>query len=147
MTKKSDFYCEFSEEIWKTNYRYKDETSWSDTCKRVAKTIASVEKTKKKKIKYEDLFYDIMYNKYFVPGGRNITNYDTVVDVIEKANINIAEIVSGGALGADKLGELYAKNNNIPLKKFPAKWDLYGKSAGYRRNAEMAEYGDALIAI
>jgi len=78
MTKKSDFYCEFSEEIWKTNYRYKDETSWSDTCKRVAKTIASVEKTKKKKIKYEDLFYDIMYNKYFVPGGRILANAGTL---------------------------------------------------------------------
>lgn len=73
----NDFKNDFSKEIWKTNYRYKDENSWSDTCKRVAKTVASVEKTKKKREKYEKLFYDIIYNKYFVPGGRILANAGT----------------------------------------------------------------------
>ena len=56
-------------------------------------------------------------------------------------------IVSGTAKGADKLGELYGKQNDYPIKKFPADWDAFGKSAGYRRNVEMAEYADMLIAF
>lgn len=57
------------------------------------------------------------------------------------------EIVSGGARGADKLGERYAKEHNLRLKIFPADWDKYGKRAGYIRNTEMAEYANCLIAF
>lgn len=49
-------------------------------------------------------------------------------------------IVSGTAAGADKLGEQYALNKYLLLKRFPAKWNVYGKSAGYIRNAEMLDY-------
>ena len=59
----------------------------------------------------------------------------------------ISEVVSGGARGADSLGERYALERNLPCKIFPANWELHGKSAGYKRNAEMAEYADALVAF
>lgn len=49
-------------------------------------------------------------------------------------------IVSGSATGADSLGIRYAKMNIIPYKEFPAKWNLYGKSAGPIRNKEMLDY-------
>ena len=57
------------------------------------------------------------------------------------------EIVSGTANGADKLGEKYANDNGYPIKQFSANWDKYGKSAGYKRNAQMADYADTLIAF
>lgn len=57
----------------------------------------------------------------------------------------ISEIVSGGALGVDKLGEKFAKKFDIPLKIMLANWKKYDKMAGMIRNREMAEYGDALI--
>ena len=56
-------------------------------------------------------------------------------------------IVSGTAKGADKLGELYAKNKSYPVHPFPADWHLHGKSAGYKRNKRMAQYADALVAF
>ena len=66
---------------------------------------------------------------------------------IEEIDWQITEIVSGGAKGVDKLGEDWAEANYMSLKIFPANWYKYGKSAGYKRNEEMAEYADALIAI
>lgn len=57
------------------------------------------------------------------------------------------QIVSGGARGADKLGELYAHTNLHSLKVFPADWEKFGKSAGYIRNEEMAKYADCLVAF
>lgn len=59
----------------------------------------------------------------------------------------ITEVVSGTARGADKAGEVWAELNNIPVKKFPANWEQFGKSAGYKRNLEMAEYADAALVI
>lgn len=44
------------------------------------------------------------------------------------------------ANGADTLGETYAKNNCFQIRYFPADWDKFGKSAGYIRNKQMAEY-------
>ena len=60
---------------------------------------------------------------------------------------NIKEVVSGGATGADTCGHSWANGRNIDVKQFPAKWEEYGKQAGFLRNIEMADYADALIAF
>lgn len=87
--------------------------------------------------------------KVIVAGSRSITDEKLVHKFIDMINekIEITEIVSGGASGVDKLGEEWARKNNIPCTIFPADWEQYGKSAGPIRNREMAEYADALIAI
>jgi len=87
--------------------------------------------------------------KLIIAGTRTFGNYKLFKESVLK-NINISdieEIVSGTAKGADSLGELFAFENDIPVKRFPANWEKYGKSAGYRRNVEMAEYGDTLLAF
>lgn len=84
--------------------------------------------------------------KLIVAGGREFKNYD-LLDHELRGFEGIEEIVSGRAPGADRLGEKWAEANSIPLALFPANWDLYRKSAGRRRNIEMAEYGDELIAF
>lgn len=82
-----------------------------------------------------------------IAGSRNITSLSMVIEAVDKSKFNIVKVISGGARGVDKLGELYAKTNNIDIELFPANWDKYGKSAGYIRNEEMAKNADALIAI
>lgn len=87
-----------------------------------------------------------------IAGSRNFSDYNmmkTKLDIIlsNKKETHIINIISGNANGADKLGERYANDNNYNVIIKPAKWDLYGKSAGYKRNSEMAEIADALIAF
>lgn len=57
------------------------------------------------------------------------------------------EIVSGGARGADKLGERYASENGIGIARFVPDWDGLGKRAGFVRNQDMGNYGDTLVAF
>jgi hypothetical protein len=81
--------------------------------------------------------------KLIIAGGRNYKF--TEVD-IEKLNSieGVTEVVSGGAKGADACGEIWAKFLQLPVKRFEAQWSMYGKSAGMRRNKQMANYADAL---
>lgn len=85
--------------------------------------------------------------KVIVAGSRTFTDYELLKLTCDNIKTQITEIVSGGARGADKLGEQYAIERDYTIKQFPADWDRWGKSAGYKRNAEMAEYADALIAF
>lgn len=56
-------------------------------------------------------------------------------------------IISGTARGADQFGELYARARGFKIERYPADWDTHGKSAGYKRNVQMAEQAQALIAL
>ena len=86
--------------------------------------------------------------KTIIAGSRNITDLRLLKRVIKNSGFKITEVVCGGARGVDDLGRKWAENRNrIPVKMFPAKWDEFGKSAGYRRNVEMANYSEALIAL
>lgn len=57
------------------------------------------------------------------------------------------ELISGGAPGADSLGERFATEMQFPVKLFPADWDTYGTAAGPIRNRQMAEHATHLIAF
>ena len=87
--------------------------------------------------------------KVIIAGGRNFNDYNKLRESCDNILVNQkdVEIVSGMAAGADTLGERYAQEKGYEVKKFPAQWDLYGKSAGYKRNQQMAEYADGLIAF
>lgn len=73
--------------------------------------------------------------------------YQNIVDAVESAPWEVEVVVSGRAPGVDRLGEDYANRNEIEIDPYPAQWEQYGKSAGYKRNAVMAENADALIAV
>jgi hypothetical protein len=85
--------------------------------------------------------------KIIIAGSRDICDYEIVKLAIQESQFHITTIISGTAIGIDKLGEKYGIDNNIPIDKHPANWVKYGKRAGYLRNSEMAEVADGLIAI
>ncbi|MCK5016198.1 MAG: DUF2493 domain-containing protein [Candidatus Peribacteraceae bacterium] len=94
--------------------------------------------------------------RIIIAGSRSFSDYNKLstvcndalswLQMAHKKDLKI-EIVSGGANGADQLGERYAKEKGHTLTVFKADWNKYGKSAGYKRNAQMAKYADILIAF
>ena len=85
--------------------------------------------------------------KIIIAGCRHIKNYDLVVQAVKESGFEITEVVCGAANGVDSLGERYAKENGIKLSYFYADWKNLGKKAGYARNEQMGNYGQALIAV
>lgn len=85
--------------------------------------------------------------KIIIAGGRDFNQKGMMKRIMIQYGISSSdEIVSGHCpTGADALGEELAKFFNAKLKLFPANWNKYGKSAGPKRNAQMAEYADKAI--
>lgn len=85
--------------------------------------------------------------KVIIAGSRKISDYSELLTAIARARFEITEVVCGMAIGTDKLGEKWARVNNLPVKEMPADWNKYGKPAGPIRNKQMAEYADAAIVL
>lgn len=88
--------------------------------------------------------------RVIIAGSRDFNDFDLLKQRMDKLLSNITDdiaIVSGMARGADSLGVRYAALKGYALHSFPADWDKYGKSAGYKRNEEMARNADALVAF
>ena len=91
--------------------------------------------------------------KVVIAGGRDFSDYDLLkkwCDYYLEKRIQSGEqivIISGGARGADTLGEQYATEKGFTVDKHPADWNKNGKAAGYIRNKEMVDIADAVIAF
>lgn len=80
-----------------------------------------------------------------IAGSRGYNNYKHFSEIVDHTINALYKdykiiIVSGGARGVDSMAERYAKEHNYEMKIFPANWDKYGKSAGYKRNVEMHDF-------
>ena len=87
--------------------------------------------------------------RVIIAGTRDFQDYELLREYADFKLSNITgdiEIISGGARGADALGERYARERGYQVKRFPADWKQYGKAAGPKRNEAMAKYADALLA-
>lgn len=86
-----------------------------------------------------------------IAGSRTIDSISVIRDAMkcayEQEDIRPTIVVSGTALGVDRCGITWAEENGLPVRRFPALWDRYGKRAGYVRNSQMADNADALVAI
>ena len=90
--------------------------------------------------------------RLIVAGSRYLDDYALVSDTLDHLlqefdPEDIECILCGKAKGADTFGEWYGTHHGIPITYYPADWDKYGKSAGYRRNADMAKNATHLVAF
>lgn len=59
----------------------------------------------------------------------------------------MSEIVSGGARGIDSLAREYALVNGIKLTEILPEYGKYGRAAPLRRNLQIIDYADEVIAF
>lgn len=90
--------------------------------------------------------------KLIVAGGRDFNDYTLLSSTLNdlahgQYKDREVSIVSGMARGADRLAYEFAKTVHVECYEFHADWDKYGKAAGFRRNADMAQFADALVAF
>ena len=86
--------------------------------------------------------------RVIVAGSRRFTDYARMcadLDYLLSARLPDVEIVSGGAPGADALGERYARQHGLSCRIVRANWRTYGRAAGPLRNVAMATMADAAI--
>lgn len=80
-------------------------------------------------------------------GSRRAEVLEAIDACDQLGTIRITEVISGCAQGVDKIGEEWAVDHGIHIRRFPADWDTHGKSAGPIRNREMARHAEAVILI
>ena len=80
--------------------------------------------------------------RLIIAGGRDFTDLPLMTEKLDhliKQTDEPIVVISGTARGADQTGEAYAKSKGFRVERYPAQWDKYGMSAGYRRNEQMAD--------
>jgi len=88
--------------------------------------------------------------KVLVCGSRHFNDVDYVCNILGQLQPQPTVIISGGARGVDKAGEIYADGRASCVKEvYPANWKEYGKAAGPIRNKQMLDEGkpDLVIAF
>ena len=81
--------------------------------------------------------------KVAIVGSRGLT----VTDFGKYLPKECDEIVSGGARGIDSCAEEYAKKNGLKVTVFLPEYEKYGKVAPLKRNDQIADYADEVIAF
>ena len=81
--------------------------------------------------------------KLAIVGSRNLTS----IKIERYISDEVDEIVSGGAVGVDSCAAEYAEKNGLKLTVFLPKYDRYGRAAPIKRNEEIVNYADKVIAF
>lgn len=78
-----------------------------------------------------------------VIGSRGLT-VDNLGDYLPE---NVTQLVSGGAQGVDRCARAYAEKTGLPLLEFLPDYRKYGRGAPLRRNLQIIENADLVLAF
>lgn len=85
--------------------------------------------------------------KLAIIGSRSFNDYSKLKSELKDYVSEVTQVISGGAKGADQLGEKWAKEMLKPVINYLPDWKAYGKGAGLVRNLQIVESCDTLIAF
>ena len=80
--------------------------------------------------------------RVLVTGGRGYANKLKVWVALSEWHVAnpISMVIQGGASGTDYHAESWARANDVPCLRVPAKWDEEGTAAGPLRNGRMLDH-------
>ncbi len=87
--------------------------------------------------------------KLAIVGSRDFLDYVFLESRLNEllSLFTVEEIISGGARGADSLGERFARERGIPVRVFRADWARLGRRAGHLRNKDIVSRADVIVAF
>lgn len=88
--------------------------------------------------------------RLIIAGSRGIKDYHGTMGRLNEILGRVDgqdEIVSGACPNSPDMWaeQMASEVPGTKVKYFPADWELHGKSAGFKRNVEMADYADAAL--
>ena len=81
--------------------------------------------------------------KLLIVGSRDIDDFDLTPYI----DAEVDTVISGGARGIDTLAEKYADERRISKYILRPQYHLYGRAAPIKRNAQMVDMADAVLAV
>ena len=84
-----------------------------------------------------------VFMKVAVIGSRNLT-ISNLGSYLPKET---TELISGGARGIDRCARQHAHSNNLKFTEFLPEYAKYGRSAPLRRNEQIADRADLILAF
>jgi len=93
--------------------------------------------------------------KLAIVGSRTFDDFTLMNEIIcchfvDHPLDKLTTIISGGARGADAIAKRFAlimSSEGIKYQEFPAKWNEFGKSAGFKRNQQIVDACDMVLAF
>lgn len=82
--------------------------------------------------------------RILVTGSRTWTDVAIIHEHLAKyfdGLVNTTLVHGDCHTGADRIADAFAVKNRWKVERFPAKWNEYGKRAGFVRNAKMVQIG------
>ena len=80
----------------------------------------------------------------WVDEQRLITALDAILTDCAFSNEYMILVHGDCPRGADKMADKWAVSRHVAVERWPANWERYGKSAGYRRNSQMVNTNPVL---
>jgi hypothetical protein len=87
--------------------------------------------------------------KLAVIGSRNFSDSHILTQTLNMLHeeYNVTTLVSGGAKGADIMGQRWAEIRSIETEIYIPDWNLHGKRAGLLRNQDIVNSADLIVAF
>lgn len=84
--------------------------------------------------------------KVAIVGSRKGVAERVVREFVERLPLGTI-VISGGARGVDQYAERAARNCGLEVFSIRANWKRYGRGAGFKRNIEIVQHADIVVAF
>lgn len=84
---------------------------------------------------------------FAIIGSRNFGNDELVRQTIARYVTTDDMIVSGGAAGVDTIADQMSVQLQCRFLRIPAQWAKYGRAAGHKRNPDIIEEAEHVLAF